>query len=93
MVLIPAGEFEMGDLNDVGEYDEKPVHPVYLDEFYIDKYEVTVGRYREFIEATGRLSANRGGSNTIVGHINATAALAWAKTIQDFRTATGYRRS
>jgi len=53
MVLIPAGEFEMGDHQGVGEDDERPVHPVYLDEFYIDRYEVTVGRYREFIEATG----------------------------------------
>ena len=38
MVLIPAGEFQMGSSN--GERDEKPVHTVYLDAFYIDKYEV-----------------------------------------------------
>lgn len=51
MVLIPAGEFQMGSTN--GERDEKPVHTVYLDAFYIDKHEVTVGEYREFVEATG----------------------------------------
>ena len=39
MVLIPADEFVMG--NDEGESDEKPAHTVYMDSYYIDKYEVT----------------------------------------------------
>lgn len=51
MVLIPAGEFRMGS-ND-GRDDEKPEHTVYLDRFYIDKYEVTNALYRKFIAATG----------------------------------------
>jgi formylglycine-generating enzyme required for sulfatase activity len=51
MVLIPAGEFLMG--SDTGTSDEKPAHPVYLDAYYIDRFEVTVGRYRKFIEETG----------------------------------------
>ncbi len=51
MVLIPAGEFEMGSHD--GAPDEKPVHTVRLSEFYIDKYEVTVGQYRQFVRATG----------------------------------------
>lgn len=50
MVLIPAGEFQMG--SNEGERDEKPVHTVYLDAFYIDRHEVTVGDYKRFIEAT-----------------------------------------
>ncbi len=50
MVLIPAGEFQMGD--DGGERDEKPIHTVYLDAFYIDPYEVTVGEYKQFLEDT-----------------------------------------
>lgn len=33
--------------------DEIPHHTVYLDSFYIDKYEVTNARYQKFIEATG----------------------------------------
>ena len=43
MVLIPAGEFLMGSEN--GESIERPVHKVYLDEYYIDVYEVTNARY------------------------------------------------
>lgn len=32
---------------------ERPQHRVYLDEFYIDKYEVTNKKYKEFVDATG----------------------------------------
>ena len=50
MVLIPAGEFQMGSSGDVPD-DETPVHTVYLDAFYIDKYEVTNAHYKEFLDA------------------------------------------
>ena len=82
MVLIPAGEFEMGPPlpdggNSVNENeredfpppgfpfevncdsnareidDDQPMQQVYLDAFYIDKYEVTLAEYKAFIEATG----------------------------------------
>ena len=52
MALVPAGEFLMGS-ND-GASDERPVHPVYLDAYYIDKFEVTTSRYLAFLQATGR---------------------------------------
>jgi formylglycine-generating enzyme len=48
MVLIPAGDFQMGSNRD----NEKPIHTVYLDAFYIDVYEVTKAQYRKFIDAT-----------------------------------------
>ena len=54
MVLIPAGEFLMGS-NGAGDY-EKPIHSVYLDAFYMDKYEVTIGKYKQFVRATGHRS-------------------------------------
>ena len=50
MVLIPADEFEMGSDR---HPTTKPVHTVYVDAFYIDKYEVTVGQYNQFVGATG----------------------------------------
>ena len=63
MVLIPAGEFWMGraefqylfERNNVIErdrLDDGPAHLVYLDAFYIDKYEVTHEAYARFAEAT-----------------------------------------
>jgi formylglycine-generating enzyme required for sulfatase activity len=48
MVRIPAGSFMMGSNN---HDNEKPPHQVYVDEFYLDKYEVTVARYQEFLAA------------------------------------------
>ena len=53
MVLIPAGEFQMGSNDSDADDDEEPVHTVYVDGFYMDKYEVTVGQYKQFIRATG----------------------------------------
>ncbi len=49
MVLIPAGDFTMG--SNRGETDEQPVHLVYLDAFYMDKYEVTNKLYKECADA------------------------------------------
>ncbi len=51
MVYIPEGNFRMGSNFNK---DEKPKHPVTLDGFYLDKYEVTVKQYREFCRATKR---------------------------------------
>jgi formylglycine-generating enzyme required for sulfatase activity len=47
LILIPAGEFMMG--SQAGQDDERPVHTVYLDAYYIDRYEVTTGRYAVFM--------------------------------------------
>ena len=53
MTLIPAGEFQMGSRYDtIGNAATRPMHVVYLDAFYIDKYEVTVGQYNQFVRAT-----------------------------------------
>lgn len=51
MMLVPAGEFEMG--KDDGLSDEKPSHLVYLDSFYIDKYEVTNSLYEICVKKGG----------------------------------------
>jgi formylglycine-generating enzyme required for sulfatase activity len=51
MVLVPAGKFTMGSEN--GDSNEKPVHEVYLDTYYFDKYEVTNAHYRDCVLADG----------------------------------------
>ncbi len=59
LMLVPAGNFTMGD--DV----ESPQREIYLDAFYIDRYEVTTGRYEKFLSCdrlrapTGRLGVAR----------------------------------
>jgi len=47
MVLISAGEFNMGK-NTTNPTDWQPEHRVHVDAFYIDKYEVTNKQYHEF---------------------------------------------
>ena len=54
MVLVPGGEFSMGSKKDEGDDDEHPRHGVYLDAYFIDQYEVTVGQYKKFLTATSR---------------------------------------
>ena len=51
VALIPAGEFQMGGRDGDAESDEQPVHTVYVDAFYIDKYEVTNAQYKKFVDA------------------------------------------
>lgn len=52
MVLIPSGDFVMGDNRGGG--DEVPVHNVTITKpFYLGKYEVTVEQFRHFIKETG----------------------------------------
>jgi len=54
MLLIPAGAFWMGSPDGEGDKDEHPRHHVTLDAFYMDKFEVTVARYAEFMQANNR---------------------------------------
>ena len=65
MVLIPAGEFQMGraKLNDDDAKgmrplilrDDLPYHPVFLDAYRMDSKEVTHADYAKFLEATGHM--------------------------------------
>jgi formylglycine-generating enzyme required for sulfatase activity len=89
MVLVPAGEFMMGAGSVSSKYreDELPVHPVYLDGYYIDRYEVTTTRYATFLRATKRMAPNywsdtvvqRHGRKPVIGvdWDDATAYCAW----------------
>src|SRR3989442_6188260 len=63
MVLVPAGEFTMG-----GDSLDNPRHPVYLDAFYMDKYEVTTSRYAAFVKATGRELPSKWREVRLVSH-------------------------
>jgi len=48
MMFVPAGEFTMGS-ND--NDDERPPHPVSLDAFWMDKFEVSNALYKKCVDA------------------------------------------
>jgi len=93
-VKVSGGSFQMGS-ND-GSSDEKPVHRVYLDTFYISEYEVTFAQYDKFCAATGREKPSDSGwgrGNRPVIHVSWTDAKAFCdwlarKTGQDIHLPT-----
>jgi len=62
MVYVPAGEFEMGSTE--GNDDEKPVHTVALDGFWVDRTEVTNAQYLRCVEAGDCSPPRESGSYT-----------------------------
>jgi len=63
MVSVPAGQFWMGrahannldslDLVPRAKMDDRPANHIYLDAFFMDKYEVANADYAKFLQATG----------------------------------------
>ena len=51
LARIPAGEFLMGSADAAD--DERPVHRVYVGEFFIGRFPVTQDEYGRFVRATG----------------------------------------
>jgi gamma-glutamyl hercynylcysteine S-oxide synthase len=52
-ILIPAGEFILGNNNLEAIDNESPENLVYLDDFYLDKYPIMCYEYMEFMENEG----------------------------------------
>jgi formylglycine-generating enzyme required for sulfatase activity len=61
MEYIFAGSFQMGSKMNTGDMDEWPIHNVELNDFYIDKYEVTK---EEFEKVMGHNPSGFKGCNT-----------------------------
>ncbi len=53
MICIPAGYFEQGNSSLNALDNERMVHPVYLETYWIDRYPVTCRQYRAFMAAGG----------------------------------------
>lgn len=75
MVRVPAGVFLMG--SDDGLWDEKPPHRVYLDSFYIDRFEVTNGLYKRFMETAGRQAPQYWSDSRLNGASQAVVGVTW----------------
>jgi len=70
-VRIPAGPFKMGDNLDKTSF-ALPVHSVYVDEYYIDKYETTYTLWKEVYDwaAANGYNFDNAGSNGSFGKGN-----------------------
>jgi formylglycine-generating enzyme required for sulfatase activity len=53
MVWIPGGQFLMGDDGPFAGPEERPVHTVAVDGFFMDVHTVTNAEFRAFVQATG----------------------------------------
>jgi formylglycine-generating enzyme required for sulfatase activity len=56
MVRVPGGNFCMGDIVGNGEPDERPIHAVQVDGFWLASYETTRGQFKKFVASTGYVS-------------------------------------
>lgn len=56
MIFIPGGSFLMG--SETGEPNERPEHPVTLDAYFIDQFEVSNGDYLACVAAGGCTQSN-----------------------------------
>jgi sulfatase modifying factor 1 len=64
---VEGGQFYMGSVDGVGNDDEHPRHAAIVAPFLLDKYEVTVGRFRRFLANYGGLSPVDGaGANPFI---------------------------
>ncbi len=78
MVLIPAGEFTLGD--DRGENDEQPAHRVRLAAFYMDQCEVTQASFQAIM---GRNPSKAQGPDRPVERVSWLAAVQYCNMRSD----------
>ncbi len=65
MIYVSQGPFSMG--SDTGEANEKPVHTISLDAFWIDKTEVTQAMFEKFVQATKyQTDAEKAGKSFVI---------------------------
>ncbi|MFH0735019.1 MAG: SUMF1/EgtB/PvdO family nonheme iron enzyme [bacterium] len=64
MIYVEGGTFKMGSTK--GAINEKPVHEILLNSFYISKYEVTIDEFEKFVNETGyQTDAEKSGTGLI----------------------------
>lgn len=94
MISLPAGTFQLGDLNQQGDDNEQPVQTItHLHPFALSRFEVTFAQYDHFAKLTGRSLPNDEGwgrdSQPVinVSWQDATAYAAWlsAETGENYR--------
>jgi formylglycine-generating enzyme required for sulfatase activity len=105
MVLISGGEFEMGDhygyVDPQHPTDEIPIHEVTISAFYMDKFDITVQQYCDFLNSvmsqdlitvTGGLYYVTGGQRSAINVSNGLVYLTGSKDYL-FLTLEAYNHS
>jgi len=59
MLLIPAGEFQMGSNDPDSDADEQPIQTIHVDAFYMDMLEVTNLDFKKFVLANPQWQKSR----------------------------------
>lgn len=78
MVFVKGGCFDMGDIFGGGAYDTKPVHRVCLNDYYMDKYEVTNAEFERWKPDFERSrNAEYEGTKVSPGDRNPVVAVTW----------------
>ncbi len=57
LVFVEGGSFIMGDESGGINIDDKPLHKITLNSFYISKFEVTVQEFKDFVKVSGYLTS------------------------------------
>lgn len=87
MVVLPSGDFRMGDQAGIGDDNEKPVHVVSIKKpFALSRFEVTFAEYDAFAKATKRPLPNDEGwgrGNRPVINVSWRDAVAYAKWLSN----------
>lgn len=78
MVLIPAGEFVMGQ-DGGSEENQKPAHSVLLSAYYIDKYEVSNAQYNAYVETTSAQAPRYANDSTLNQPSQPVVGVTWAE--------------
>ena len=61
MAYFPEGEFVMGSPKKIGKKNEHPEHKVYLNAFYIDRYEVTFSAFEQYLASNLKKNSKNDG--------------------------------
>jgi formylglycine-generating enzyme required for sulfatase activity len=94
MALVPAGEFQMGDHHD-GMPDSLPVHVVYVDDFWMDRLEVTNQQYADALNSLWAQGSQitvtdgvvyKAGSGTTYPYCDTTTSSSWSQITWDGST-------
>jgi formylglycine-generating enzyme required for sulfatase activity len=70
-LFVPGGSFPLGRGDGADQYsgnaDEQPEHTTNVSPFWLDKYEVTVGRFRHFVDSYDGPPAKGAGAHPRIG--------------------------